>query len=289
MHTHGGSPTRWRNPRRSRCRRARRIALDGTLHPYFGRAGDTHDSGCAQRRIRTAHLSRDRGHLQPYPGLCETIPEAHVSKADDVFWRQFGVILILLTVFGFAMYFVANSIGGNAYAKMRSNPDGRGRADRTGRKGAHRRPPRRRRRRPNRPHPPRARPRHRRPRTASAAPAASDSGESGATAQTVATAGGRRRSGGGREDLPERLLRVPSERCGPAHRSSTTRPRGNRGSARERRGLLQSVTNGKGAMPPKGGFAHLTEDEIRNAIEFMLDKAGIVGRRITPGRRRPRG
>ena len=46
-----------------------------------------------------------------------------MSKADNVFWRQFGVILILLTVFGFAMYFVANSIGGRAHAKMQSNPD----------------------------------------------------------------------------------------------------------------------------------------------------------------------
>ena len=40
-------------------------------------------------------------------------------------------------------------------------------------------------------------------------------------------------------------------------------------------GLLQSSINGKGAMPPKGGFAHLTEDDLRNAIEFMLDKAGV--------------
>ena len=40
-------------------------------------------------------------------------------------------------------------------------------------------------------------------------------------------------------------------------------------------GLLQSSINGKGAMPPKGGFAHLTDDDLRNAIGFMLDKAGV--------------
>ena len=40
-------------------------------------------------------------------------------------------------------------------------------------------------------------------------------------------------------------------------------------------GLIQSATAGKGAMPPKGGFAHLTEDDLRNAIGFMLDKAGV--------------
>ena len=46
-----------------------------------------------------------------------------MSKGDDVFWRQFGVIVILLTVFGFAMYFVANSIAGDAYARMYSDQD----------------------------------------------------------------------------------------------------------------------------------------------------------------------
>ena len=45
-----------------------------------------------------------------------------MSKADDVFWRQFGMVLILLTVFGFAMYFVANSIASDAFAKMYSDP-----------------------------------------------------------------------------------------------------------------------------------------------------------------------
>ncbi|MBF2759428.1 MAG: cytochrome c5 family protein [Ectothiorhodospiraceae bacterium AqS1] len=39
--------------------------------------------------------------------------------------------------------------------------------------------------------------------------------------------------------------------------------------------LLQSVINGKGAMPPKGGFAHLNEDELRAAITYMLDEAGV--------------
>ena len=73
-----------------------------------------------RRRHADTHLSPDRGLLQPYPGLGETIPEAYVSKADNVFWRQFGVILILLTVFGFAMYVVANSIGGGPTRRCRA-------------------------------------------------------------------------------------------------------------------------------------------------------------------------
>lgn len=34
--------------------------------------------------------------------------------------------------------------------------------------------------------------------------------------------------------------------------------------------LLKSVVNGKGAMPPKGGGADLTEDEIKAAVEHLL-------------------
>ena len=202
-----------------------------------------------------------------------------MSKADDVFWRQFGVVLILLTIFGFAMYFVANSIGGNAYAKMRSNPDDVaariapvGKA-RIGDPAAQTQAPE--------------------STAAAAAPAAStaeapatetasaaattattDSGESGAAAQTVASAGGAVDLVAGEK--------IYQSACFACHLSGAAgapklddpaawEPRLGQGKA----GLLQSVTNGKGAMPPKGGFAHLTEDEIRNAIEFMLDKAGL--------------
>lgn len=34
--------------------------------------------------------------------------------------------------------------------------------------------------------------------------------------------------------------------------------------------LVKSVVNGKGAMPPKGGGADLTEDEIKAAVEHLL-------------------
>ena len=199
-----------------------------------------------------------------------------MSKADDVFWRQFGVILILLTVFGFAMYFVANSIGGNAYAKMRSNPDdvvariapvGKARIgdpavqtqapESTATAAA----------------PAASSAEAPSTETASAATAASDSGESGAAAQTVAAAGAVDLAAG---------EKIYQSACFACHLSGAAgapklddpaawEPRLGQGKA----GLLQSVTNGKGAMPPKGGFAHLTEDEIRNAIEFMLDKAGL--------------
>jgi cytochrome c5 len=34
--------------------------------------------------------------------------------------------------------------------------------------------------------------------------------------------------------------------------------------------LVATVIKGKGAMPPKAGFADLKEDEIKAALEFML-------------------
>ena len=37
--------------------------------------------------------------------------------------------------------------------------------------------------------------------------------------------------------------------------------------------LLQSATKGKGAMPPKGGNAALSDAEVRAAIEFMISQA----------------
>ena len=37
--------------------------------------------------------------------------------------------------------------------------------------------------------------------------------------------------------------------------------------------LVASVTNGKGAMPPKGGGADLTDDEIKAAVDHLVGLA----------------
>lgn len=37
--------------------------------------------------------------------------------------------------------------------------------------------------------------------------------------------------------------------------------------------LKSSVLNGKGAMPPKGGAMHLTNDQVANAVAFMIERA----------------
>ena len=199
-----------------------------------------------------------------------------MSKADDVFWRQFGVVLILLTVFGFAMYFTATAIGGQAYAKMNRNPDdivariapvGQSRiGDPAAQTQA----------------PAQAAPAATAERTVTAEStaeqaAATDAAQPAASAPVQAAAA----SGGGAIDVAAGE-KVYQSACFACHLSGVAgAPKLDDAIAWEPRlgqgmtGLLQSVTNGKGAMPPKGGFAHLTEDEIRNAIGFMLDQAGV--------------
>jgi cytochrome c5 len=44
--------------------------------------------------------------------------------------------------------------------------------------------------------------------------------------------------------------------------------------------LKEHATNGfqgkKGLMPPKGGFADLSDDDIENAIKYMVNQAGAT-------------
>ena len=198
-----------------------------------------------------------------------------MSKADDVFWRQFGVILILLTVFGFAMYFVANSIAGGAYAKMNDDPDavlariapvGQSRiGDPAGQTEA--------------------------PAQTAAAASATAAGstaqaeepksETTTAASDASTSGSGEQTATGAVDLAAGE-QIYQSACFACHMTGVAQaPKLDDPAAWEPRlaqgmaGLIQSSVNGKGAMPPKGGFAHLTEDDLRNAIEFMLDKAGV--------------
>ena len=41
--------------------------------------------------------------------------------------------------------------------------------------------------------------------------------------------------------------------------------------------LVDTVIKGKGAMPAKGGNASLSEDDIRNAVHYLLEQAGVSG------------
>lgn len=197
------------------------------------------------------------------PSLCvdrqypEEIP---VSKADDVFWRQFAMIVLLLTIFGFAMYFVAKGIGGQAYARMQQDPDaitqriapvGNARiGDPTARLAA-------------------ATPQSVRISQSQTDTPDTSASQTTASVETVAAA-----DAAGEE--------VYKSACFACHLSGAGgAPKLEDKSAWETRAaqgfdtLLQSVINGKGAMPPKGGFMHLTDDDLRAAIIYMLDQAGV--------------
>lgn len=39
------------------------------------------------------------------------------------------------------------------------------------------------------------------------------------------------------------------------------------------RAMVTSVLRGKGQMPPKGGNASLTDEDVKSALEFMLEQA----------------
>ena len=43
-----------------------------------------------------------------------------MSKADDIFYREFGVILLLLVLFTVCMFILANRIGGDAFEAMQN-------------------------------------------------------------------------------------------------------------------------------------------------------------------------
>ena len=188
-----------------------------------------------------------------------------MSKADDVFWREFGVVLILLTMFGFAMYFLANAVGGRAYAKMVGNPDAI--AERIAPFGQSRIGD------PAGQAPPQV--------AAAALPANTAAAQTtpdthqdttGSASQMAATgvAAG--------EDIYQTA-------CSVCHLNGLAgAPKLDDKAAWESRftqeggmdGLVKSVTLGKGAMPPKGGFMHLTEEDLRNAVSFMLGEAGLL-------------
>jgi cytochrome c5 len=40
--------------------------------------------------------------------------------------------------------------------------------------------------------------------------------------------------------------------------------------------LVMSSLKGKGTMPPKGGNTSLSDPEVKSAVEYMLQKAGLV-------------
>ncbi len=191
-----------------------------------------------------------------------------VSKQDDVFMREFGVILGLLVIFAFVAYFLGTGIAESAQrAAMatedetleRIRPVGQVRvaAASTGAKA------------------PEAAAKAAPTQTAAAkpaAPAAKPAASAPKPAAAVASADTEGRSG----DTLYQTVCMACHVVGIANAPKT----GDTAAweARAKLGLdalVQSVLKGKGAMPPKAGNPTLTEDEAKRAVQWFLEKAGV--------------
>jgi cytochrome c5 len=172
-----------------------------------------------------------------------------LSKADDVFLREFGVILLALTAFTVIVFFTARAIGGSSFAETQNSPQAVldrirpfgqvrvGKSEETLAAAA-----------------PAA------PATAPAAePAASAAGQGGEAVYTKACIVCHSTGVAGAPKVGDKAAWEPRLAQG----MDT---------------LMSTALKGKGAMPPKGGHANLSDAEIKAAIEYMLEKSGL-----TPG------
>ncbi len=170
-----------------------------------------------------------------------------LSKADDIFYRQFAVIILLLFLFTVCMIFLARVIGSAAFEDMQNSnsailerikPLGEVRIGDPNKIAAAAAPE--------------AQP------VAAAQPAASVAAKSGDAVYNGACVACHAAGVAGAPKLDEKA-------------AWETRV------AQGIDGLVNSVLNGKNAMPPKGGNPSLSEQDIRNAVEYMLKQAGISG------------
>lgn len=167
-----------------------------------------------------------------------------MSKADDIFWREFGVILLGLVLFTVIVFVTARTIGANSFERMQNSPDavleriqpvGQVRVGKSDQVVA----------------------------------AAEPAGSAPAGAAPAAASGGDGEA-------------IYNKACVACHSTGVAgAPKVGDKAAWEPRlaqgldGLVASALKGKGAMPPKGGQMSLTDDDVKSSIQFMLEKTGV--------------
>ena len=176
-----------------------------------------------------------------------------MSKADDIFWKEFGVILLLLLAFSVAMFIIARSIGATTMERMhtsaksvamRIEPVGKVRVGDPTQQSA----------------------------------AALEVAMASEAASTAATASG---SAVAAADAPpgETVYQGLCHACHAAGLAGAPKPDDTEAWAeRAAKGLdamVATAIQGLGGMPPRGGNPALTDEEIRLAIEYMLAQAGV--------------
>jgi cytochrome c5 len=172
-----------------------------------------------------------------------------VSKADDIFYRQFGLILLALVLFTVIVFFTARSIGSSTFERMQSSPQAvRQRIEPFGQA------------RVGKPD-----------EVVAAAPAATAAAPAPEPAPAAASASAGEAGEG-----------VYNKACVACHAAGVAgAPKlGDKGAWEPRlaqgiEALYSASLKGKGAMPPKGGNMSLSDDDVKNAVRYMLEKAGL--------------
>ena len=168
-----------------------------------------------------------------------------MSKADDIFYRQFGLVLLALTLFTVIVFFTARAIGANTFAQIQNSPQAV--LDRIQPFGQ-------------------VRVGEPEKVVAAAAPAPAAAAPAAATTASADQAG----------------EAVYNKACVACHAAGVAgAPKLGDKAAWEPRlaqgmdTLLNSSIKGKGAMPPKGGNMSLSDAEVKSAVEYMLEKSGL--------------
>lgn len=206
-----------------------------------------------------------------------------MSKADDVFIRQFTIVLVLLAAYGVGAAVLGIWIAGDARdaaaASERATleriaPVGRVKLGEPGQRragaeaeasggGASA------------------------DAGAAAGAAASDEGESASDqgAAAVGAASGDAAAGPGPAAIEDDELAVATYKtyCFACHQTGVAEapPTGDTEAWAPRaeagfEALVRNVVNGKGAMPPRAGFPHLTDDELRAGTRYLLATANVT-------------
>ena len=165
-----------------------------------------------------------------------------MSKTDDIFWAEFGVILASLVLFTLIVFFTARAIGAHSLERIQNSPQavleriqpfGQVRVGKSGEV------------------------------VAVAAPAAAPAAEPAAAAEQSGES-------------------VYTKSCIACHSTGVAgAPKVGDKAAWEPRmapgldALVNSALKGKGGMPPKGGNISLSDAEVKSAVQYMLGKSGL--------------
>ena len=168
-----------------------------------------------------------------------------MSKADDTFTKQFGVVLGALVLFAIVVYFIASGIGNREFRKLMSMPSAT--EERISPVGSVRVEGDK----------------------VEQAPKAMAKAETAPAPAAMASAGGK----SGKEVYSGGCIACHATGVGGAPKLGDV-PNWTTRAGVGMAGLLKSVMDGKGVMPPKGGTTASAE-ELEAAIQYMLDETGV--------------